>query len=101
MISHFITYVLSPLSDTSLIYSDSIPLLALFSGALTNQLDLTMTRTMNTSGRVEITLFSGPSCVVLVGELKSKSDLDESAVLAQMLCECDGLCHSPVFLLTG
>ena len=43
-----------------------------------------------TSGRVEITLFAGKSCVVLVGELKHDVVGEDSNVLAQMMVECEG-----------
>jgi hypothetical protein len=50
-----------------------------------------MTGLIATSGRAEITLFAGPSCMILIGELKRQFVDDESAVLAQMLCEADGI----------
>ena len=49
-----------------------------------------MMGTLATSGGVEITLFAGKSCVVLVGELKHDVYGDDSNVLAQMMVECEG-----------
>lgn len=57
-----------------------------------NRPEYTMAGILSTSGRVEITLFAGPSCIVLIGELKYQfKDQDASDVLAQMLCEADGI----------
>ena len=53
-----------------------------------------MSGILSTSGRVEITLFAGPSCIVLVGELKYELRGDTSNILAQMLCEADGIISS-------
>jgi hypothetical protein len=66
------------------------PLLGLFDGGLTNVPEMTMKGVLSTSGRVEITIFSGPTCVILVGELKFAFSADESDLLAQILCEADG-----------
>ena len=77
------------------------PLLGLFEGGLTNVPEFTMKGTLFTSGRVEITLFAGPSCVILVGELKFNFQGDESNVIAQMLCEADGTLISSLLLTTG
>lgn len=52
---------------------------------------------LSTSGRVEITIFAGPSCIVLVGELKYAFNQDASDVLAQMLCEADGITSSKIY----
>jgi len=51
-----------------------------------------------TGGHVEITLFAGKSCVVVIGELKHDFHGDDSTVLAQMMVECEGTCLS--FLIT-
>jgi len=53
---------------------------------------LTLRGVINTSGRVEITLFTGSACVILVGELKFSFIGAEEDVLAQVLCEADGTC---------
>ena len=52
---------------------------------------------LSTSGRVEITVFAGPSCVILIGELKYTIAGDMSDVLAQLLCEADGIIHPKLF----
>ena len=49
-----------------------------------------MTGNLASAGRVEITLFAGKSCVVLIGELKHDVHGDDSAVLAQMMVEAEG-----------
>jgi hypothetical protein len=71
-------------------------LLGLFKGGLLNRPEYTMYSVLSTSGRVEITLFTGPSCVVLVGELKYSFTGDMSDILAQVLCEADGITHPKV-----
>ena len=63
--------------------------MTIFDGGLTNRPEFTMAGTLATSGRVEITLFAGKSCVVLVGELKHDVFGDDSGVLAQMMVECE------------
>ena len=42
------------------------------------------------SGRLEVTLFTGPSCVMLFGELKYEISGDDTKYLAQMLVEAEG-----------
>ena len=62
----------------------------MFDGGLTNVPELNMKGVLSSSGRVEITIFSGPSCVILVGELEYAFASDSSTLLAQILCEADG-----------
>ena len=50
-----------------------------------------MTGQLATSGRVEITLFAGITCVLLIGELKhdmAKGEYNDA--LAQMMVESNG-----------
>ena len=68
------------------------PLISIFDGGLTNCPELTLRGVISTSGRVEITLFAGPACVILVGELKFSFIGAEEDVLTQVLCEADGKC---------
>lgn len=70
----------------------------MFEGGLLNRPEYTMAGILSTSGRVEITLFAGPSCIVLVGELKHAFNQDSSDILAQMLCEADGITSSEIYL---
>lgn len=64
----------------------------MFDGGLLNRPEFTMSGILSTSGRVEITIFAGPSCIVLIGELKYQfKEQDSSDILAQMLCEADGI----------
>jgi hypothetical protein len=65
-------------------------LLTIFNGGLTNRPEHTMFGKLASSGRVEITLFAGKSCVVLVGELKHDVHGDDSSVLAQIMVEAEG-----------
>ena len=70
----------------------------MFEGGLVNKPEYTMAGILSTSGRVEITIFAGPSCIVLVGELKYTSNQDPSDILAQMLCEADGITSFEIYL---
>ena len=64
----------------------------MFDGGLLNRPEFMMSGILSTSGHVEITLFASPSCIVLVGELKYQfKEQDSSDILAQMLCEADGI----------
>ena len=75
-------------------------LLGVFDGGLLNKPEFTMTGLLSTSGRVEITLFAGPSCIVLIGELKYQfSGQSPGDILAQMLCEADGIRSSERLLI--
>ena len=66
--------------------------MGVFDGGLLNKPEYTMAGILSTSRRVEITLFAGPSCIVLVGELKYQfKEQDGSDILAQMLCEADDI----------
>ena len=69
----------------------------MFEGGLLNRPEYTMAGILSTSGRVEITIFAGPSCIVLVGELKYSFNQNSSDVLAQMLCEADGITSSKIY----
>ena len=70
----------------------------MFEGGLLNRTEYTMAGILSTSGRVEITIFAGPSCIVLVGELKYAFNQDSSDVLAQMLCEAYGITSYKIYL---
>ena len=87
--------------DPQLNCTNFIASLGIFEGELTNVPGFIMKGTLFTSGRVEITLFAGRSCVILVGELKFNFQGDGSNVIAQMLCEADGTLFSSLLPTTG
>ena len=77
-------------------------LLGVFDGGLLNKPEYRMIGILSTSGRVEITLFAGPSCIVLIGELKYQfKEQDASDVLAQMICEAEGILSSKILTHQG
>jgi hypothetical protein len=66
------------------------PLLQLFNfGEMTNEPDYPLTGIISFSGRLKVTRFAGPSCVVLLGELQYRLQY-EGEFLTQMLVE-DGM----------
>lgn len=72
--------------------------MGVFDGGLLNRPEHTMSGILSTSGRVEITLFAGPSCIVLIGELKYQfKEQDGSDVLAQLFCEAEGIVSTETF----
>jgi hypothetical protein len=100
VVGHFVAAV--PLTSM-LFWSIQIfsPLLRLFEGGLTDVPEMTMKGVLASSRRVEITLFTGPTCVILVGELKHSFAAEESNLLAQIFCEADGTSCSFLVLTTG
>lgn len=70
-----------------LIRVDVACLMTYFDGRLVNNPEFPMDGTIATSGRVEITSFTGPSCVVIIRELKYQFPGDDTKAIAQMLVE--------------
>lgn len=87
-VASYISPVKSSLSIQNVQILSTVP--KLFLGDLTNNLEFTMAGRPSMSGCAEITLFTGPTAVVLIGEMKCVFDQDPSKLLAQKLVEADG-----------